>query len=199
MLPVGQTRKQMGPLPRILILDYVIGTEQAEINQLSPSFTLKSKQTVSNSVLSTKSPSYIMRIFPGDPAMWRSRISSGPVAAAVRAGGSRPQLGSIPSRRVLIRTSVTVGTSADAGVIKIQQIPAPGSGYVRVLLLNRPEARNAISKSLLNALRFHVDSIAAEEGNGPTRALVIGSNVNEAFCAGADLKERKEMTKDEYV
>ncbi|KAL1973909.1 hypothetical protein VTN31DRAFT_5469 [Thermomyces dupontii] len=138
-----------------------------------------------------------MRIFPGDPAMWRSRISSGPVAAAVRAGGSRPQLGSIPSRRVLIRTSVTVGTSADAGVIKIQQIPAPGSGYVRVLLLNRPEARNAISKSLLNALRFHVDSIAAEEGNGPTRALVIGSNVNEAFCAGADLKERKEMTKDE--
>ncbi|KAH8692639.1 putative mitochondrial methylglutaconyl-CoA hydratase [Talaromyces proteolyticus] len=102
-----------------------------------------------------------------------------------------------PCFNIRIRASSTVGTSAEGGAINIQQVPAPGSGYVRVLLLNRPKARNAISKELLNTLRFHVDAISAEQGNGPTRALVIASNVDSAFCAGADLKERKGMTKEE--
>lgn len=78
-------------------------------------------------------------------------------------------------------------------------MPAPGSGHVRVLLLNRPQARNALSRQLLDGLSRHVDSIAAEEANGPTRALIIASNADAAFCAGADLKERAGMTKDEYV
>lgn len=108
-----------------------------------------------------------------------------------------PQLYSGLRVSASVRTSATVGTSAEGGAINIQQVPAPGSGYIRVLLLNRPKARNAISKELLNTLRFHVDSIAAEHGNGPTRALVIASNTDSAFCAGADLKERKDMTKEE--
>jgi methylglutaconyl-CoA hydratase len=99
-----------------------------------------------------------------------------------------------------IRTNSTASTSEGTGsTINIQQVPAPGSGYVRVLLLNRPKARNAISKELLNALRFQVDAISAEQGNGPTRALVLASNADSAFCAGADLKERKGMSKEEYV
>lgn len=85
-------------------------------------------------------------------------------------------------------------TSAEEEIIKIQQIPAPGSGHVRVLLLNRPKARNAISRHLLETLSKQVNSIAAENGNGPTRALVVASNVDAAFCAGADLKERAKMT-----
>lgn len=68
-----------------------------------------------------------------------------------------------------------------------------------MLLLNRPEARNALSRQLLDSLARQVDAIAAEGGNGPTRALIVASNVNEAFCAGADLKERVGMTKEEYV
>lgn len=90
-------------------------------------------------------------------------------------------------------------SAADEPVIKTQQVPAPGSGNIRVLLLNRPQARNALSRALLNDLSKHVSSIAAEGGTGPTRALVIGSNVDAAFCAGADLKERAKMTKEEYV
>lgn len=31
------------------------------------------------------------------------------------------------------------------------------------------------------------------------RAIVIGSEVDGVFCAGADLKERKTMTEEEYV
>lgn len=85
-------------------------------------------------------------------------------------------------------------TSSEDEIIKTQQIPAPGSGHVRVLLLNRPKARNAISRQLLDTLSKQVDSIAAENGNGPTRALVVASNVDASFCAGADLKERAKMT-----
>jgi len=32
-----------------------------------------------------------------------------------------------------------------------------------------------------------------------TRVLVLASEVDEAFCAGADLKERRGMSGDEYV
>ncbi|KAL2829682.1 ClpP/crotonase-like domain-containing protein [Aspergillus cavernicola] len=88
-------------------------------------------------------------------------------------------------------------TGPDDAVIQTQYVPAPGSGNIRVLLLNRPNARNALSKSLLTSLAQHVQSIASEGGNGPTRALVIGSNSDAAFCAGADLKERLLMTKEE--
>ncbi|KAL4926286.1 putative mitochondrial methylglutaconyl-CoA hydratase (Auh) [Aspergillus undulatus] len=88
-------------------------------------------------------------------------------------------------------------TGPDDAVIQTQYVPAPGSGNIRVLLLNRPNARNALSRTLLTSLAQHVQSIAAEGGNGPTRALVIGSNTDTAFCAGADLKERLQMTKDE--
>ncbi|KLJ09137.1 methylglutaconyl-CoA hydratase [Blastomyces silverae] len=93
--------------------------------------------------------------------------------------------------------STIVGTSARGSVIDIQQIPAPGAGHIRVLLLNRPEARNAISRQLLDSLTKHVNSIEAEKGDGPTRALVLASNADAAFCAGADLKERATFTRQD--
>lgn len=104
------------------------------------------------------------------------------------------------SRPTATFTRVSVSrysTSAEDDVILNQQVPAPGSGHVRVLQLNRPTARNAISRHLLDTLSKQVKSIAAEEGNGPTRALVVASNVDAAFCAGADLKERAKMTQRE--
>lgn len=96
-----------------------------------------------------------------------------------------------------VRTNATVGASAQGSVINVQQIPAPGAGHIRVLLLNRPEARNAISRQLLDSLAKHVNAIEEEQGNGPTRALVLASNVDAAFCAGADLKERAGFSKEE--
>lgn len=104
------------------------------------------------------------------------------------------------SRPTVLSTRVFAArysTNAEEEIIKVQQIPAPGSGHVRVLLLNRPKARNAISRQLLETLSKQVNSIAAENGNGPTRALVVASNVDAAFCAGADLKERAKMTQAE--
>jgi len=110
-------------------------------------------------------------------------------------------------------------TNSNAPLIHATDIPAPNTGRIRVLALNRPAARNAISKQLLHELRSHVDAIAAEYGKdgvqlplkkvyggvagadntGPTRALIISSAVDSCFCSGADLKERATFTPDEYV
>ncbi|KAI1352058.1 ClpP/crotonase [Xylaria sp. FL0043] len=108
--------------------------------------------------------------------------------------------------------------SSDAGpLIRVSNMPAAGSGHIRVLELNRPAARNAISKALLAALRAEIDDVHAQytpEGNekpapqrfggaagvdqkGPTRALVLASAVDASFCAGADLKERRGFTPEE--
>jgi methylglutaconyl-CoA hydratase len=83
-------------------------------------------------------------------------------------------------------------------VTKVTNIPAPHTGRIRILSLNRPEARNAISKQLLFELKQEADSIYREGENGPTRALILASAVDNAFCAGADLKERKTFTQEEY-
>lgn len=94
----------------------------------------------------------------------------------------------------IITSRFSTSTSSEDAVIKPQQVPATGSGHVRVLLLNRPDARNALSTQMLDSLSDHIHSISAEQGQGPTRALVIASNADSAFCAGADLKERATMS-----
>ncbi len=56
---------------------------------------------------------------------------------------------------------------------------------VRVLTLNRPEARNALSTGLAEALSGALTAAEAEEG---VRVLVL-TGADPAFCAGIDLKE----------
>lgn len=87
--------------------------------------------------------------------------------------------------------------TADPSPIVVDHSPAPHSGNIRVLLLDRPSARNALSKRLIADLRKHIDHIKAENGTEATRALIIGSANDGAFCAGADLKERKNMSSEE--
>jgi enoyl-CoA hydratase/carnithine racemase len=58
-------------------------------------------------------------------------------------------------------------------------------GGVAVLTLNRPQARNSLSESLLDALADELKAIAA---NKKIRAVVIAAN-GPVFCAGHDLKE----------
>ena len=56
---------------------------------------------------------------------------------------------------------------------------------VRVLKLNRPEARNALSRALTEAL--HQALVDADQDEG-VRVLVL-TGTDPAFCAGIDLKE----------
>ncbi|KAI1505036.1 ClpP/crotonase-like domain-containing protein [Biscogniauxia marginata] len=93
--------------------------------------------------------------------------------------------------------------------IRVTNIEAPNSGHIRVLELNRPSTRNAISKALLAGLRAEVDSVQAQyttDGedvsagipqSNPTRALILASSSDASFCAGADLRERRGFTPEE--
>lgn len=83
--------------------------------------------------------------------------------------------------------------------LKITSIPAPNAGSITVCSLNRPQARNAISRQLLGELSDVIEGLHREGGKGSTRALILASESDQAFCAGADLKERLTMTQDEYV
>ena len=58
-------------------------------------------------------------------------------------------------------------------------------GAVRVLTLNRPEARNALSGELNRALHAALVEADADED---VRAIVL-TGAGSAFCAGVDLKE----------
>lgn len=110
--------------------------------------------------------------------------------------------------------------SSDAGpLIRVTNIPTSNTGHIRILELNRPSARNAISKALLASLRSEIEDVQSQytpEGNelppapkfggaagidekGPTRALILASAVDASFCAGADLKERRGFTEEELV
>lgn len=54
-----------------------------------------------------------------------------------------------------------------------------------MLVLNRPQARNSLSESLLLALSSALNEIAADES---VRGVLLAAN-GPAFCAGHDLKE----------
>ncbi|KAH6606051.1 enoyl- hydratase precursor [Trichoderma cornu-damae] len=102
-------------------------------------------------------------------------------------------------------------------LIRVTNLPAGSNGHIRILELNRPEVRNAISKALLASLRAQIRDVQSQYGpdgeevppaerlggaagvdeNGPTRALILASAVDTCFCAGADLKERRGFTQQE--
>lgn len=66
--------------------------------------------------------------------------------------------------------------------------------HISVLTLNRACAKNAISRALLAEMDQHVSSLLTST---TVRTLLIRSSVPGTFCAGADLKERKGMSKPE--
>jgi hypothetical protein len=92
-----------------------------------------------------------------------------------------------------LRTYATSLTSS----IRISNLPAPHAGEITILSLNRPKARNAISTQLLGELREVVERLHADGVKSGIRAIVLASESDEAFCAGADLKERMTFSDEE--
>ena len=62
---------------------------------------------------------------------------------------------------------------------------------VLVLTLNRPELMNAFNFTLLNALKEEVEALRF---NTNIRVVIITGSGQKAFCAGADLKERADLS-----
>src|SRR5689334_21108372 len=58
-------------------------------------------------------------------------------------------------------------------------------GAVRVITLNRPAARNALSRDLIRA---SYEALTAADADESIHAVVL-AGADPAFCAGVDLKE----------
>lgn len=101
------------------------------------------------------------------------------------------------------RTLQRAHYSTPTSTLKISTVPAPSTGIIKIISLNRPSARNAISKQLLSELKTEIDALHAEHSSTSsspetsTRALILTSESEACFCAGADLKERAGMSPEE--
>ena len=67
-------------------------------------------------------------------------------------------------------------------------------GHVAELVLDRPEAMNAVSTAMAQAIGDATAQLAQDD---TVRAVVVSSTHGRAFCVGADLKERNALTDDE--
>ena len=68
---------------------------------------------------------------------------------------------------------------------------------IATITLNRPEARNALGRSLVAELRATLADLA---GDASLRAVIVaGTRASSAFCAGADLVERTTMSAEERL
>jgi methylglutaconyl-CoA hydratase len=101
-------------------------------------------------------------------------------------------LRSLRTQSILRRMS-----TAPSPPITTRILEAPHTGHIKILSLNRPQARNAISRQLLQDLHHEIEILHSEPADGPTRALILASSVDSAFCAGADLKERSTFTQQD--
>jgi len=68
-------------------------------------------------------------------------------------------------------------------------------GAVRVLTMNRPEVRNALSTELFEALYA---ALADADADDSVRAVVL-TGADPAFCAGVDLKQAQHLGMDYFA
>jgi enoyl-CoA hydratase len=73
--------------------------------------------------------------------------------------------------------------SAASSILLVEDAPQ-GRAHTRLLTLNRPERRNALSPELVMAL---TDAVVAAGRDPAVRAVVITGAGDKAFCAGGDL------------
>ncbi|XP_053984839.1 methylglutaconyl-CoA hydratase, mitochondrial [Hylaeus volcanicus] len=90
-------------------------------------------------------------------------------------------------------TNVMLNPKDDAKEVTLKYLDGKDNGIV-VLGLNRPAARNALGKNLVNQLS---DAISCIKEDTKLRVLIVRSLVPKIFCAGADLRERLKMDNSE--
>src|SRR3954465_12233889 len=72
----------------------------------------------------------------------------------------------------------------------------PSGGTVAVITLNRPQADNAITTEMGARLTEVLQSIAVEPA---VRVAIITGAGTRAFSVGSDLRQRKSMTKQQWL
>ncbi len=77
--------------------------------------------------------------------------------------------------------------------LRIERLDGSDSGIL-LLGLDRPEAKNALGRQLLQEI---TEALAGAAEDLSIRVVILHSLVPGVFCAGADLKERADMTQEE--
>lgn len=81
-------------------------------------------------------------------------------------------------------------------LVRIERFADPALAHVAELVLDRPEALNAVSTAMAGAIRDAAQQLA---GDDTVRCVVLTSSHEKAFCVGADLKERNALSDAELV
>jgi enoyl-CoA hydratase/carnithine racemase len=79
------------------------------------------------------------------------------------------------------------GSGQEQALVRVERTGGEAGGHVAGVVLDRPEALNAISTELARQLGATFAELAADDD---VRAVVVSSSTPRAFCVGADLKER---------
>ncbi|XP_004699471.1 enoyl-CoA hydratase domain-containing protein 2, mitochondrial [Echinops telfairi] len=97
-----------------------------------------------------------------------------------------------PWRPLRARAHASDG-AAGAPEIQVRALEGPDQGITEILM-NRPGARNALGKIFVSEL---LEALARLREDRQVRVLLFRSGVKGVFCAGADLKEREQMSEAE--
>ncbi|KAL7747745.1 hypothetical protein RI367_006867 [Sorochytrium milnesiophthora] len=100
-----------------------------------------------------------------------------------------------PKIATFVSAASASATSSSSRECYIDYLDGKDSG-IALLSLNRPAAKNALSKNLLSEFRECIEELRF---SSTTRVTILRSQVDRVFCAGADLKERVNMTPAEVA
>ncbi|KAM7363743.1 methylglutaconyl-CoA hydratase, mitochondrial [Cochliomyia hominivorax] len=92
-----------------------------------------------------------------------------------------------------LTTKCKYSVKATGDEVLVQRLEGNQAG-ITVLGLNRPEAKNAFSRGLVETFS---DILAELKRDNQSRVVILRSLTPGIFCAGADLKERKSMKQEE--
>jgi methylglutaconyl-CoA hydratase len=94
----------------------------------------------------------------------------------------------VPISKLFSRLSSCIASSPQN--LQLRYLEEKDSGIVE-LQLNRPEARNALNRTLATNFFQAIDAVRYDKN---VRVLIVRSLVPGIFCAGADLTERLKLT-----
>jgi enoyl-CoA hydratase/carnithine racemase len=86
--------------------------------------------------------------------------------------------------------------SGEPVLVRVERFEDPELAHVAEIVLDRPEAMNAVSTAMARAIAAATARVAADES---VRCVVLTSSHPKAFCVGADLKERNGFSDADLV
>lgn len=158
---------------------------------------------ISPAICSLRFPSYLLY-------RHNSTTSASETSSSLLKSRTEAQVLHLESNLNHARNTPSNGLREEDKTIIVKTVPAPHLGHIRILSLNSPRNRNALSRQMVRELtgeliytreqlyratEIELDKMVPYQDF--PRVLILASEVDGTFCAGADLKERISMTRDE--